>query len=65
MSLHALRGPSTSAIERVQTDDLSPAQRFANRAMETCDRTIAHGNQVIILWVPSHSRVVGDEMADT
>ena len=55
---------STAAIERVRSDALGPAQRFAVAAIEVCDRIHARGDQVIIRWVPSHTGVADNETAD-
>ena len=55
---------STAAIERVRTDALGPAQRFAVAAIEVCDRIHARGDQVTIRWAPSHVGVEGSEIAD-
>ena len=55
---------STVAIERVRTDALGPAQRFAVADIEACDRIHARGDQVTIRWVPYHTEVAGNETAD-
>jgi ribonuclease HI len=33
--------------------------------MEVCDRVLARDNEVTIRWVPAHSRVEGNEQADS
>ena len=48
----------------MRTDALGPGQRFANAAIEVCDRILARGGQVTIRWVPSHIEIEGNEMAD-
>ena len=55
---------STTAIDRVRTDILGPGQHFAITAMEVCGRVLARDNDVIIHWVPAHSKVAGNEKAD-
>ena len=55
---------STAAIERVRTDALGPAQRFAVVAIKVCDRIHASGDQVTIRWVPSYVGIEGNEAAD-
>ena len=39
---------STAAIERVWTDALGPAQRFAVAAIEVCNRIHTRGDRVTI-----------------
>ena len=55
---------STAAIERVRTDALGPAQRFAVAAIEVCDRIHTRGDRVTIRWVPSHAEIEGNWIAD-
>ena len=52
-----------AAIERVRTDALGPAQRFAVAAIEVCDRIHARGGQITIRWVSSHVGIEGNETA--
>ena len=46
------------------SDHIGPGQRFAIAAIEVCDRILTRNNQVTIHWVPSHSKVKGNEKAD-
>ena len=55
---------STSAIGRVRDDELGPGQRFAVATIEVCSRIIASENSVTIRWVPAHSGVTRNEVAD-
>ena len=55
---------STAAIRRLSDDTLSPGQRFAVAAIETCARILARDNSVTIRWVPAHSGAEGNEQAD-
>ena len=55
---------STAAIERVRTDALGPAQRFATAAIEVCGRIHDRGDQVTIPWVPSYVGAEGNETAN-
>ena len=41
---------------------MGPGQRFANAAIEVCDRILARGGQVTIRWVPSYIEIEGNEM---
>ena len=56
---------STATNDWVRTNTPGPGQRFAIAAMEVWDRVLAHDNEVTIRWVPAHSRVAGNEQADT
>ena len=48
----------------MRDDSLGPGQRFAVAAIEVCSRIITNDNSVIIGWVPAHSGVTGNEVAD-
>ena len=52
------------AIERVQSDDMGPGQRFVIAVMEVCERLMSRGNTLTLRWVPSHPGVEGNEAAD-
>ena len=62
---YTLFADSTAAIERVRSEYICPGQRFTIAAMETGDRILTRNNQVTIRWVPAHSKVEGNEKADT
>ena len=55
---------SQAAIQRIRTDMLGSDQQWARAAMEVHARLTARGNEVTIRWVPAHSGVMGNEMAD-
>ena len=55
---------STSAIDRIMTDGIGPAQSFGVAAIEGCTRVMARNNKVTVRWVPAHHGVAGNEKAD-
>ena len=55
---------STSAITRARDDARGLGQRFSVAAIEVGSRLADAGNEVTIHWVPAHSGVEGNEVAD-
>ena len=45
-------------------DTSGPNQRFAIPSMEVCSRILSRDSEVTIRWVPAHSEIPGNEMAD-
>ena len=54
-----------SAIRRALSDALGPGQQWARAIIELATRLISRNNEVLILWVPAHARVQGDEVVDS
>ena len=52
------------AIRRVLSDALVPCQHWARASIELTTRLISRSNEVLILWVPVHVGVEGNEVAD-
>ena len=52
------------AIRRALTDALGPCQQWARAIIELATGLISRGNEVLILWVPAHLGVEGNEVAD-
>ena len=52
------------AIRRALSDALGPGQQWARAIIETSTRLIGRGNEVLILWVPAHAGVAGNEVVD-
>lgn len=55
---------STSAIDRVRSDNIGPGQRFATAAIERYSQIMARSNEVTVRWVPAHHGITGSEKAD-
>ena len=52
------------AIRRALSDALGPGQQWARAIIELATRLVGRGNEVLILWVPAHVGVEGNEVAD-
>ena len=52
------------AIRRALSDALGPGQQWARAIIEVATRLIDCGNEVLLLWVPAHVGVEGNEVAD-
>ena len=61
---HTVFVDSTTAIDRIRTDDTGPGQRFAVAAMEACSRILGRDNGATVRWIPAHHGVTGNERAD-
>ena len=48
----------------MRDDDLGPGQRFAEAAIEVCNRIITNDNSVTIRWVSAHKGATGNEVAN-
>ena len=53
------------AIRRTMSDSLGPGQQWARAIIEVATRLMASSNEVRILWVPAHSGIRGNEVADS
>ena len=52
------------AIRRALTDALGPGQQWARASIEVAARLIGNGNEILILWVPAHAGIQGNEVVD-
>ena len=52
------------AIRRALSDALGLCQQWARAIIELATRLVGRGNEVLILWVPAHVGVEGNEVAD-
>ena len=52
------------AIRRALSDTLGPGQQWARAIIEAATRLIGCNNEVLILWVPAHAGVRGNEIVD-
>lgn len=48
----------------MRSDAIGPGQAFTLAAMEVCREITGRGNEVTIRWVPVHSGIEGNEVAD-
>ena len=49
--------------QRALSDALGPGQQWARAIIELATRLVSRNNEVLILWVPAHAGVQGDEVS--
>ena len=61
---YTISSDSQAAIQRIRSDGPGPGQHWARAVTEVCTRLMARENEVTVLWVPAHSAIEGNEVAD-
>ena len=62
--IYTIFSDSQSAIRRALSDALGPGQQWARATIEVAAEIVARDNEISLFWVPAHSRLAGNEVAD-